>query len=197
MWKLDQLTQMTEGTEYFQVYHSWWQKYISLHNWDNHCGGQRRRGAVTRTGFLHQPGRDQRVSADNYPGEEGAKWQIDNFNELLSSWASQILQLFHTPIVWITIYIKPLVFVTACLWSVCQSLCPGAQKGAFSSSFICNERVAQHERCLAFQLIGILFWKISFSQTFVNFLSELETFAIFRILGNWKTRKQWGAKRQY
>ena len=112
---------------------------------------------------------------------EGSKWQIDNFNELLSSWASQILQLFHTPIVWITIYIKPLVFVTACLWSVCQSLCPGAQKGAFSSSFICNERVAQHERCLAFQLIRILFWKISFSQTFVNFLSGLETFAIFRI----------------
>ena len=171
-------------------------QFWSLHNWDNHCGGQRR--AVTRTGFLPAPGRDQRVSADNYPPDERRdKWQIDNFNELLSSWASQILQLFHTPIVWITIYIKPLFFVTACLWSVCQRLCPGAQKGALSSSFICNERVAQHERCLAFQLIRILLWKISFSQTFVNFLSEPETFAIFRILGNWKTRKQWGAKRQY
>ena len=181
MWKLDQLTQKARST-YFQVSHSWWQQYISLHNWDNHCGGQRRRGAVTRTGFLHQAGRDQRVRLTIIPEmREGSKWQIDNFNELLSSWASQILQLFHTPIVWITIYIKPLVFVTACLWSVCQSLCPGAQKGAFSSSFICNERVAQHERCLAFQLIRILFWKISFSQTFVNFLSELETFAIFRI----------------
>ena len=29
-----------------------------------------RGGAVTRTGFLPAPGRDQRVSTDNYPGDE-------------------------------------------------------------------------------------------------------------------------------
>ena len=165
MWKLVQLTQKANRPYQkdiflsftFLVTNVYWMlpQFWSLHNWDNHCGGQRR--AVTRTGFLPAPGRDQRVRADNYPPDgRRDKWQIDNFNELLSSWASQILQLFHTPIVWITIYIKPLFFVTACLWSVCQRLGPGAQKGAFSSSFICNERLAQHERCLAFQLITIL-----------------------------------------
>ena len=77
--------------------------------------------AVTRTGFLPAPGRDQRVRADNYPPDERRdKWQIDNFNELHSSWASQILQLFHTPIVWITIYIKPLLFCH-CLPLKCRS----------------------------------------------------------------------------
>ena len=184
----------TEGTEYFQVSHSWWQN-ILVYIIEIMRGAEEL--SPGQAFYIRQAGIKEWVLTIIPEMREGSKWQIDNFNELLSSWASQILQLFHTPIVWITIYIKPLVFVTACLWSVCQSLCPGAQKGAFSSSFICNERVAQHERCLAFQLIRILFWKISFSQTFVNFLSEPETFAIFRILGNWKTRKQWGAKWQY